>query len=138
MNYVCDITIHKPIEEVFRSFTNYDEMPLWQKGLSRIEHLGDIHQKGSVSKLFFDIEGQTMMMKESLEAYVFPSVFTAIYEVEGAWNKCINHFNAKGNDTQWTMESTFKFKQENNIPQSAFEQKTLTAMKLFKHYIEHK
>lgn len=138
MTYQCEITIHKPIEEVFQCFTNYDEMPLWQVGLIKIEHDADIHQPGAVSRLIFDLHGKTMTMKETVEDYDTPKRYTAIYEVPGAWNKCVNRFEKSGNDTLWTMESTFKFETENNLPQSAFENKTLSAMQLFKRYIENK
>ncbi len=136
MTYTCEIIIHQPIESVMRQYIDYDQMPRWQTSLVKVEHQNTPHQIGSISHLIYETNGQSMVMKETIEAIDIPHLYSAIYEVEGAWNRCVNRFEAIGSDTKWTMTSTFKFDQPNNISQSAFENKTYQAMVLFKEYLE--
>ena len=138
MKYSLEIIINKDREQVIQSYIDYSLMPLWQKGLIRIEHNGPIHQKGSISHLVFEFDHQEMLMKETIETYDFPNLYIAIYEVPGAWNRCVNHYYEVENGTKWVMESEFIFEEENDIPLSAFEIKTYKAMELFKEFIENR
>ncbi|MGE4572410.1 MAG: hypothetical protein AB7E09_06655 [Candidatus Izemoplasmatales bacterium] len=138
MKYTSRIMINKNIKEVFNTYIDYQQMPLWQESLKRIEHDGPIHKEETVSKLIFEFNNQEMIMTETIEKIKSPNIFTAIYQVPGAWNKCVNLFKEINGVTEWTMESEFIFDEENDIPISAFENKTLTAMKIFKDYIENK
>jgi hypothetical protein len=138
MKYTCQIIINKPIDEVVKTYIDYDEMPLWQPGLKGIRHQGKKHQKSSISYLTYEFDNQEMVMKETIEDYKYPNLLIAIYQVPGVWNRCVNHFLETKEGTHWTMESEFVFEDKANHSISTFKNKTLTGMEMFKTYIENK
>ena len=133
MKYICEIIIDAPIKHVTSIFANHDHLKAWQPGLVNVEKV-----KGDKVnyRLIFKMGKQEMVMKETIEKLSLPNTYIAIYQMPGVWNRCVNQFEASGDQTLWTMESEFQFEKENHLPQDHFEQKTLSGMKLFKTYVE--
>jgi hypothetical protein len=139
MKYQCHTKIKCSMKDTFGTFRDYAHMPKWEKGLDRIEHVsGDINQRGSITNLIFTFGEEEMVMKETIEEIISPSKVSIIYEVPGAWNRCVNTFIDMGTETNWTMESEFAFDRENNTPINEFKKQTSKAMDTFRKYIEGK
>ncbi len=137
MKYTCEIIIDEDINRVTELFRDYSLMPKWKPGLTEIQHIeGEINQLGSITNLCFQWEDQKMVMKETIESNQLPDLITLVYEVKGAWNRCVNHFYEIPQGTRWVMESEFRFEEKNDIPLKAFEEKTLNGMMLFKSFVE--
>lgn len=139
MKYQCQTKIKRPLSEVFQSFRDYSQMPKWENGLSQINHIkGTPNNPGSITNLVFTFGEEDMVMQETIEQINFPSTVTIVYEVPGAWNRCVNRFVDTGNETQWIMESEFRFERENTTPVQEFKKQTSKSMEIFKKYLEAK
>lgn len=137
MEYQVSVNIAKPIDFVTSEFVNKATMPIWEKGLTRIEERkGTLFETGSEGSLVFSFEGQEMKMKVTVLDSHLPEEITIVYEVPGAYNKCRNHFQNRGKTTLWTMEVLFEFDQPNDYPLEAFINKTRAGMVLFQEYVE--
>jgi hypothetical protein len=139
MKYQCHVKIKKTVRESFESFRDYLQMPKWEKGLNRIEHIsGGVNQKGSITHLIFTFGEEEMVMKETIEEIIAPNKVSIVYEVPGAWNRCVNTFIEVGNETEWMMESEFVFDRENTTPIQEFKKQTTKAMDMFRKFMELK
>lgn len=137
MEYQVSVSIAKPINVVTTEFVNKTTMPLWEKGLSRIEERkGTLFETGSEGFLVFSFQDQEMKMKVSVLDNQLPEEISIVYEVPGAYNKCRNLFQNQGKTTLWTMDVLFEFDQPNDYPFEAFINKTRTGMVLFQEYVE--
>lgn len=137
MEYQVSVNIAKPIDFVTSEFVNKTTMPLWEKGLTRIEELnGTLFDTGSEGFLVFSFQDQEMKMKVLVLENQLPNEITIVYEVPGAYNKCRNLFQNQEMTTLWTMEVLFEFDQPNDYPLEAFINKTRAGMVLFQEYVE--
>lgn len=137
MKYTCEITIHKNRDWVTKNYIDKDQMPLWEKGLTKIEEVkGQLFDTDSEGYLIFMFGKQEMKMKVSVEKNALPDQIIQIYEVPGAWNRCDNYFYEIGEHTKWVMDVTFLFDEKTNIPEERFFEKTKAGMQIFKDFIE--
>jgi hypothetical protein len=75
-------------------------------------------------------------MKETVLEWKIPDRHDAVYEMGPVWNRCLSVFVPEGKKTKWTMHVEFRGVESFSLPPSAFEQKTLAGMILFKEYAE--
>ena len=137
MKYQVEVAIEEKYNLVASLFVDRDKMHLWEQGLSRIEDTKNkLFEAGSQGYLVFVFGPNEMKMKVTVEKSSLPSEITVIYELSGAWNRCVNHFIGHDGQTKWVMESEFIFDQPNDIPLSAFIEKTTIGMQAFKQFIE--
>lgn len=137
-DYKIDVLIQKPITLVTDLYINRQTMSLWEKGLDHIEDVsGYLFETGSIGYLVFKFGEQEMKMKVSVVSNALPHQITQIYEVEGAWNQCINRFDEIDGQTKWTMDVIFILESEKDIPKERFIAKTTEAMHIFKNFVEH-
>jgi hypothetical protein len=139
MEYQVQVWIDKDVKTVTDLFLNRMEMPKWEKGLHHIEDTnGHLFEVGSEGYLVFFLDSGEMKMKVTVEKLNIPDSIIMIYEVPGAWNRCANEFREVDDKTLWTMDVTFTFDQEMNVPLIKFIEKTTASMNIFKDFVEGK
>lgn len=137
MKYQVQMTIHKERKTVTESYINRADMLKWEKGLNRIEDTkGILFEENSEGFLVFKFNDQEMKMKVTVEEIKTPELMTMIYELPGAWNRCVNQFKEINGNTIWTMDVTFIFENEMDVPLVRFIEKTEQGMKMFKDFVE--
>ena len=110
MKYTREVVIDLPRDRVIELFDDADNLPKWQDGLQRFEHVsGEPGQPGAKSRLVYDHRGRRWELFETITERNLPDEFTAIYETEGVWNLMKNRFEEEGpNRTRWIAESDFR------------------------------
>jgi len=110
MKYTREVVIDLPRDRVIELFDDADNLPKWQDGLQRFEHVsGEPGQPGAKSRLVYDHRGRGWELIETITERNLPDEFTAIYETEGVWNLMKNRFEEEGpNRTRWIAESEFR------------------------------
>lgn len=139
MEYRVSIEVNKPISLVSSHYLHQKMMLKWIPNLvDIISTRGVLFNQGSEGYLMFQHEGQSTTMKVSVIKDGLPDHVTVVYEVLGAYNKCINTFE-KMNDhqTMWHMDVYFKFENDIDVPKKTFFEKTKKSMLLYKEFIEH-
>jgi hypothetical protein len=131
MKYQCSTVINDQIENVASLLIDHEQMPKWEQGLVRVDLIDD-HS----SNLIFMHNGQEVVMKETIESIQFPNTIVIIYEFNGAWNRCINHFSQLDKGVLWVMDCEFRFEEEIDIPMENFIKKTELSMETFKTFVE--
>lgn len=139
MHYTIEMIINKNREQVASSYLDIHDMPIWEKGLERIETIeGKLFETGSQGVMHVMFGDTSIKMKVTIEKACLPELIIQIFEVPGAWNRCVNHFIDMNPHTKWVMEVTFNFDHPVTIPQERFIEKTTQSMTMFKDYIEGK
>jgi len=131
MKYQCSTVINNQIENVANLIINHEQMPKWEQGLVRVDLIDD-HS----ANLIFMHNGQEVVMKETIESILFPNTVAIIYELNGTWNRCINHFSKLDKGVLWVMDCEFRFKENVDIPIEKFIKKTEASMETFKTFVE--
>ena len=137
MKYQIELDIDQDISLVYENYLNGNDMLKWIQGLKDVKELkGSSFEKGSESLLVFSTHDQIMEMKLTVQDKK-PHILDVIYEVPGAWNRCVSTFKKVDGKTHWVMDVTFVFEQEISLPIERFMDKTKEGMKLYKTYIEN-
>lgn len=137
MIYQVEMLIKAPRDLVSKLYIDKTSMKAWQSGLESIEsHEGDLFDSGSHGDLVFKFGNQEMRMYVSVESSHLPDDITLIYQVKGAWNRCVNTFKGHLEGTLWIMEVEFKFDEPMDLPIERFIKKTTEAMNLYRDFIE--
>jgi hypothetical protein len=131
--------IHKPVEQVYRLFTDREKMILWQPGLLENEAL---QNKDGVKryKLVYRIGNRSMVMTETILKDVFPG-YDVEYRLKGIVNTVNNVFTANGPDkTIWISDNEFRFrwlmKLVGVFMKKGLENQAKIIMKNFKNFAE--
>ncbi len=141
MIYTTSRTIQAPRSRVVELFDDPANMQKWQPGLESAQLIkGRSRQPGAETHLKFKMGKREMEMKETIELRELPDKFDCIYEANGVWNRVRNQFVDRGEQTEWTMESEFKFKGMMKlmgwIMPGAFKKQTGKNMDQFKEFVE--
>lgn len=137
MEYVIKMEINLPRDLVSQLYVDHPAMLEWEKGLVEIESThGILFQTGSQGLLWFQLPDSKMKMHVMVESSDLPEMIVLIYQVPGAYNRCVNRFESKQDKTLWTMDVEFRFEAEMNLPKERFIEKTTQGMQLFKDYCE--
>ena len=112
MKFKLELTINKPLAEVWKAFDNIENMRKWQPTLIKFEPISGIPgQPGAVSKLTYEEGGREFTLIEKIIHRDEPNSFDGIYENNFADNIIRNKFIELGqHQTVWAMETEFKFK----------------------------
>src|SRR5690606_35740431 len=66
-SYECEIIVEKPPTETWAVIQDIEKLPEWLPGFQRIEHIsGTPGTVGAVSNVYFDNDGQSMAIKETI------------------------------------------------------------------------
>ena len=110
MRYAVEIEIDLPRDRVIELFDDPDNLPKWQEGLVRFEHLdGDEGRPGARSTIVFQMGKRRIEMIETIVVRSLPDEFTATYAAPGVFNEVRNLFQELGPDrTKWVSENEFR------------------------------
>lgn len=136
MKYTLTLNLPVSASVAYHHYLDRDSMLLWEPGLSSLEDKhGILFEEGSDGYLVFGKLQNLMKMQVSVERLVPSHECVFIYQVSGAWNRCVNTFTDTDEGSQWRMEVEFRFENEPPVPQVQFEEATLSAMKVFRDYL---
>lgn len=143
MQYIVDVVINKPVEEVVALFDDPDNLHEWMEGLQSFEHLeGDPGAIGSKSRLRFKMGDRDIEMIETITARNLPDEFSATYETDGVFNtNRIGFVETGAGQTRMTMNPEFQF---TNFPMKImaffapfiFKKQTRKNLEAFKAFAE--
>jgi hypothetical protein len=137
MTYTIEMMIHEERSRVAQLYLDMKHMPEWEKGLESIETTqGTLFETGSQGIMHFTFDKTSIKMNMTIEKACLPELIIQIFEVPGAWNRCVNHFIAIDDQTKWVMEVIFEFSQTMDLPKERFIEKTTESMTMFKRFVE--
>lgn len=112
MKFKLELTINKPLAEVWKAFDNIENLKKWQPTLVKFEPVSGIpSQPGALSKLTYEEGGREFTLIEKIIHRDEPNSFDGVYENNFADNIIRNKFIELGqHQTVWAMETEFKFK----------------------------
>ena len=112
MKYKLELTIEKPVAEVWKAFDSTENLKKWQPSLIKFEHFsGTPGQPGAVSKLTYEENDREFTLVEEIINREEPHRFDGVYKNEFSDSFIRNTFIEKGeNETLWVTETDFKFK----------------------------
>ena len=67
ISYECEVVVEKPIAESWEVIQDEEKLSEWLPGLQKIEHIsGTPGTKGAVSDVHFDVDGEQMVIRETI------------------------------------------------------------------------
>lgn len=141
MKYTSEVMINKKREEVIEIFDSRENTFKWQETLKTFDIIdGEKGVNGLKSKMVYDNKGKEMVMIETIEKFNFPDEMIARYEAKNVWNRCVNQFVEKGDQTLWIMETEFVckgfMKIISTLGKGMFVKQTQADMVKFKQFAE--
>jgi len=107
--YTTEIVVDKPIEEVFTAFNDIRKSDNWIPEFKSVEVIDEkLGKVGSTYKITLDNNGQEIIMKEKILAFIPNEKVTLNYSVEGMLKMNDFNFVAQENKTKITQKSTCK------------------------------
>ena len=108
--YTTEVSVNKPVEEVFVEFNNMDKAKNWIPEFKSVEILEETENKvGNVYKVILtNRNGVDVIMKEKILAYVPNEKLVQNYYVDGMLKKNDFTFSSEGNTTKIVQASTCK------------------------------
>jgi len=97
MKLECEVTVNKPLQEVWDYSNNPDNLTLWLNDFVRYEHLtGDMAnpQIGDTSNHTYDQNGSEFVMHETITAYDAPNHIKLFMTSKWFDMEIINNFEA--------------------------------------------
>ncbi|HAV78691.1 MAG TPA: hypothetical protein DCX53_15185 [Anaerolineae bacterium] len=112
MKFKLDLSIIRPIADVWKAFDSAENMKKWQTTLTKFEPVsGTPGQPGAVSKLTYEENGREFALIEKITLREEPNRFDGVYENDFADNVIRNTFIEQAdNSTLWVIETEFRFK----------------------------
>ncbi|HMP99724.1 MAG TPA: SRPBCC family protein [Cyclobacteriaceae bacterium] len=81
VSYECEITVGKTPAETWAVLQDPEKLPEWLPGFQRMEHVsGTPGTVGAVSMIYFDNEGESMAIKETITGMVPNESISMLYE----------------------------------------------------------
>lgn len=141
MKYIVRVTIDKRREAVSDALRSREAAFLWMKGLKSFDLIeGEFEKVNSKYKMIFENKGKETVMFETINEFNPPTTFNTTYTAGKVVNYCENRFTELGNQTEYEMETTFKFPFPISlfiwIFKPMFKKETLSSMVDFKNYVE--
>lgn len=111
MKYTSEVTINKPITQVWDFFIDESKTKLWQPTYLSTEVIeGKRGEVGSKNKMKFNNKGKVMEMMEEIVEKIPNKKFTAIYRAPNVYNYNEIEFSSVNQDqTHLKMITEFKF-----------------------------
>lgn len=112
MKFKTELLINKPRLEVWKFFSNRENIKLWQPTLTRIEPIGGIQgQPGAESNWIYEENGREFSLTEKVLHCEEPSRYESLFENAFASNT-VNHLfvEQSSNGTLWITETEYGFK----------------------------
>jgi uncharacterized protein YndB with AHSA1/START domain len=69
ITYESNVTVDKPVEEAWAVMSDESRISEWLEGITKMENVsGTPHSVGAVSKIYFEENGEEMIMEETITA----------------------------------------------------------------------
>ena len=142
MEYYCNITINKPINEVLQLFDDPEHLTAWMPGLQSFEHLEGIPgQIGGKSRLVFDNKGKTIELIETVLERDLPTTFKVSYDSPMGYNEVTASFErVSAGQTRYTTFNMFQLagvmQYLSFLMKSLFKKQSMVYLNAFKEYAE--
>ncbi|MBU1094635.1 MAG: hypothetical protein KKH01_09280 [Firmicutes bacterium] len=137
MKYQITFIIDEKLNKVAQLYIDKKQMSQWETGLTRIEEIkGNLFDTGSEGHLVFVHNNEEIKMKIYVESNQLPKAIVIIYQMPGAWNRCISTFKKVDSKTEWQMDVEFRFNAPQEIGLEKFIEQTSKGMQKFKDFVE--
>ena len=108
-NYTAEVSVNKPIEEVFVTFNKQENLKNWIPEIKSFEVINEtIGKTGSTYKMVVENQGQEIAMTEKVLAYVPNEKVTIFFDAENMLKTDDYVFTSNGNKTTITLNSSCK------------------------------
>lgn len=136
--FTSEIEIKAPLDQVVRTFSNRDLIPVWQPGLLSIETIET--SPYPKYKLRFASGRRKVIMTETIIDDRLPEHYECTYQMKGLANRVIHRFEAlPGGHTRWICTNEFRFKGLMRLVavfmKEGLEQQTRILMKNFTGFV---
>lgn len=109
MNYISEIEIDLPRNEVLKLFHNDDFIKSWQPNIKSVTRIkGTKYQKDCVTKFLYDNKGKDFLITETILHTDYPDTYEALYEAKNMKNWEINTLIDTDGKTLWHAKHIFK------------------------------
>jgi uncharacterized membrane protein len=99
-SYTTQITIDKPVEEVFETFSNSENIKKWIPEIKSFEVINEnIGKTGSSYKIVIENQGQEILMTQKVIAYVKNEKLTLYFDAENMLKRDDYIFTEKAGNT---------------------------------------
>ena len=99
-SYTTQITINKPVEEVFETFSNSENIKKWISEIKSFEVINEnIGKTGSSYKIVIENQGQNIEMTQKVIAYVKNEKLTLYFDAENMLKRDNYIFKEKNGNT---------------------------------------
>jgi len=99
-SYTTQITINKPVEEVFETFSNSENIKKWIPEIKSFEVINEnIGKTGSSYKIVIENQGQDIEMNQRVIAYVKNEKLTLYFDAENMLKRDNYIFKEKNGNT---------------------------------------
>lgn len=106
-NYKNQVTINKPINEVFETFNNSENIKKWIPEIKSFDAINEnIGKTGSTYKIVIDANGQEITMTEKVMAFVPNEKVTLFFDAENMLKKDDYIFTEKEGITTITLNAS--------------------------------
>jgi hypothetical protein len=106
-NYSTQVTINKPVEEVFETFSMSENIKKWIPEIKSFEVINEnIGKTGSSYKIIIDNQGQDIEMTQKVIAYVKNEKITLFFDAENMLKRDDYIFKEKNGITTITSNSS--------------------------------
>lgn len=143
IRFTQQITIRRPVEDVFRAYTDPGQLAAWQPGLEDVETHATV--KGydePVTRLKYKLGRRVMIVIQSIHSVHAPTHYCVEYTLKGMHHTVTHVFEARGpSETAWTAVSEIRFSGLMRLfgrrMRAGLEEQGNILMKNFKGYLEH-
>lgn len=142
-NYTAQVSVNKPIKDVFKTFSNQENIKSWIPEVKSLDVVNENFGKtGSVYKIVIDNQGQEITMTEKILAYVPNEKITIFFDAENMLKTDDYIFTDKNGTTTITLQSSCQsdsYIMACMFPyfKSTFKEQDQTYLNNFKAFIEN-
>lgn len=141
-NYEAQVAINKPINEVFKTFNNIENIKKWIPEVTSFEVVKSTPGKiGSIYKIVVQNQGQEITMTEKVMAYVPNEKVTLFFDAENMLKK--DDYNFTENEGITTLKLSASCKSDSFIMacvfpyfKGTFKKQDQTYLNNFKAFVE--
>ena len=112
MKHTLQTVLDRSIDDVWRAFTNPENVPRWMPSLKSLEVKdGQGGEPGSVARMVFLENGRELVIDETVLTRREPFEFSARFDNQHGSNVVTNRFESQsGGQTLWTLDAYFTFR----------------------------
>jgi len=112
LKHTLQTVLDRSIDDVWRAFTNPENVPRWMPTLKSFEVKGGHGgEPGSVARMVFLENSRELVIDETVLTRREPFEFSARFDNQHGSNVVTNHFESQsGGQTLWTLDAQFTFR----------------------------